>query len=83
MRKKDSILHELSNYVPAKSKKDVVEMRAQHVISSAIYLFEMIDQEFSPEEADQLKKRFVSSIKGNDPQRFSRSIRKVVESHNK
>lgn len=79
-KKAKSILHEINNYVPKKNKEDLIEMRAHHAISAAIFLLEMIDEAYSPEEADQLKKRFISSIKGSDPNRFVRSIRKVKES---
>ena len=78
-RRTESILHELSSYIPERNKEEIIEMRAQHVISSALYLFEMIDNEFTEEEADQLKKRFLSSIKGKDAKRFSRSIKKIKE----
>jgi hypothetical protein len=74
-----SILHEISTFVPEKNKEDLIETRAHHVISSAIFLLEMIEETYSEEEADQLKRRFLSSIKGQDPRRFSRSIRKVKE----
>lgn len=75
-----SILHEISTFVPEKNKEELIESRANHVISSAIFLIEMIEETYSEEEADQLKKRLLSSIKGHDPKRFIRSIRKVKES---
>ena len=74
------ILHEISTYVPMKNKEDTIEMRAHHVISSAIFLMETIDESYEPDEAEQLKKRLLSSIRGYDPDRFKRSIRKVKES---
>ena len=74
------ILHEISTYVPLKNKEDTIEMRAHHVISSAMFLMETIDECYSHEEAEQLKKRLLSSIRGGDPDRFKRSIRKVKES---
>jgi hypothetical protein len=76
-RKSRSILEEISTYVPQKSKEDLIEARAQHIIVSAINLLESIDESFSPEDADALKKRFVSSIRGSDPSRFSRMVKRV------
>lgn len=81
-KRSTSILQEISNHVPKKNKEDLIEMRAHHAISSAIFLLEMIEDAYSPEEAEQLKRRFLSSIKGQDPKRFTRSIRKVKESKN-
>jgi len=79
---RESIMRALSSYVPEESKEDAFEMRAQHIISSAINLLETLENEYSDEEFDQLKKRFISSIKGHDPKRFSRSIMKIKESKN-
>lgn len=76
-RRSRSILEEISSYVPQKSKEDVIESRAQHIIVSAINLLESIDESFSPEEAEALKKRFVSSIRGADPNRFTRMVKRI------
>lgn len=77
-----SILQEISNIVPQKNKEDLIEMRAQHAIAASIFLIEMIEKSYSAEEADQLVRRFLSSIKGQDPERFTRSIRKIKENKN-
>lgn len=76
-RRSKSILEEISSYVPQKSKEDLIEARAQHIIVSAINLLESIDESFSPEEAEALKKRFVSSIRGSDPNRFTRMVKRI------
>lgn len=76
-RRSRSILEEISSYVPQKSREELIEARAQHIIVSAINLLETIDETFSPEEADALKKRFVSSIRGADPNRFSRMVHRI------
>ena len=76
-RRSRSILEEISSYVPQKSKEELIEARAQHIIVSAINLLESIDENFTPEEAEALKKRFVSSIRGADPNRFTRMVRRI------
>jgi len=76
-RRSRSILEEISSYVPQKSKEDLIEARAQHIIVSAINLLESIDESFSPAEAEALKKRFVSSIRGSDPNRFTRMVKRI------
>lgn len=81
-RRSRSILQEINNYVPEKNKEEMFEMRAHHVISSAIFLFEMLEEHYTEDEMENLKKRFISSIKGNDPERFIRSIRKIKEGKN-
>ena len=76
-RKSKSILEEISKYVPQKSKEDLIEARAQHIIVSAINLLESIDENFSFDDAEALKKRFVSSIRGGDPNRFTRMVNRI------
>lgn len=76
-RKSRSILEEISSYVPKKSKEEIIESRAQHIITSAINLLESIDKSFTAEESLALKKRFMSSIRGSDPARFTRMIDRI------
>lgn len=63
--------------MPQRSKEEIIDARAQHIITSAINLLESIDQGYDAESADLLKKRFISSIKGADPSRFTRMINRV------
>lgn len=74
-----SILQEISQFVPQKTQEEQIEARAHHIITSAINLLESIEKTYSPEDAEQLTKRFLSSIKGSDPNRFIRMIRKVKD----
>lgn len=74
-----SILEEISTYVPAKSREDFIESRAHHIISSAIHLFTIIDEHFTPDEADMLRRRFLSSIEQGDPDKFARAVRRLKE----
>lgn len=82
-RTTNGILQEISNYGMSRSKDDAVAMRAQHAISSAIFIFEMIDNLYTAEESDQLKRRFLNSIKSGEPERFARSVKKLKESKEK
>ena len=74
-----SILEEISTYVPAKSREDFIESRAHHIISSAIHLFTVIDEHFTPDEADMLRRRFLSSIQQGSPDKFARAVRRLKE----
>ncbi len=73
-----SILEELSSSVP-KNKFNLLENRGSHIISSAINLLESIHENFSPEEAEVMTKRFYSAIKNGDPNRFTKQVRKIKE----
>jgi nitrogenase subunit NifH len=75
-----SILEEISRVVPSYDKNNIVESRANHVITSAINLTRMIYESYDESTAEDLCKRFVNSIKTQDPKKFERGIKKLNES---
>ena len=74
-----SILDELSNISYKKDKENVVESRASHIIDSAIRLITYIKENFDPETAYKLEKRFHNSIKTMDQTKFSKGIARIKE----
>ena len=75
-----SILQELNSYSTKKDVELVVESRALHVINGAINILEMVRENFPEEVALDLERRLINSIKGGDPDKFRRGIRKIQES---
>ena len=75
-----SLLEELNSIAERKHGEAIVESRATHVIDSAINLLRLIRENFSPEDAYELERRFINSIKGGDPNKFIRSIRRLRDS---
>ena len=41
---------------------------------------ETLKEKYSAEEADELERRLINSIRGQDPAKFTRGIRKIAES---
>ena len=74
-----SILEELSNISFAKDKENIVESRASHILDSAIRLLTYIKENFDPETAYKLEKRFHSAIKNMDASKFSKGIARIKE----
>ena len=74
-----SILEELNNISFTKDKENVVESRASHIIDSAIRLLTYIKENFEPETAYKLEKRFHSSIKNMDSKKFSKGVARIKE----
>ena len=68
-----SILTELSQ-MPIKSndKTHLVESRASNIIQSAINLMEQFNVLYTPEQADDLKRKFINAIRHQDPKKFYR-----------
>ena len=74
-----SILEELTNVSFKKDKENVVESRASHILDSAIRLLTYIKENFEPETAYKLEKRFHSSIKNMDSKKFSKGVARIKE----
>lgn len=72
-----SLLEELNSVAEKKNNEAVIESRAAHVIDSAINLLAAIKENFSPEQAYELERRFINSVKSGDPSKFVRSIRRL------
>lgn len=75
-----SLLEELNDIAVQRDTEAVIESRAVHVINSAINLLNLIRENFDPELAYELERRFLNSIKGADPAKFTRGIRKLRDS---
>lgn len=75
-----SLLEELNAVASKKHSEAIIETRAAHVIDSAINLLTLIKENYPPEQAYELERRLINSIKGADPSKFTRSIRKLRDS---
>jgi hypothetical protein len=75
-----SILQELNSFSANRDVELVIESRALHVINSAINILDMVKENFDQETALDLERRLLNSIRGSDPDKFRRGIRKIQES---
>ncbi len=74
-----SILEELANISFKKDKENVIESRASHILDSAIRLLTYIKENFEPETAYKLEKRFHSALKNMDASKFSKGVARIKE----
>ena len=80
MKKRNrSILTELQNILPVENKDIIIENCANHIIHSAINLLEQIHTNYSKEQAEELEKRFYSSLRNRDPRRFERTLKEFKD----
>lgn len=75
-----SLLEELNSIAEKKNSAEVIESRATHIIDSAINLLNLIREQYNPEDAYELERRLLNSIKGSDSSKFIRGIRKLRDS---
>jgi hypothetical protein len=74
-----SILQELNSIADVRSTDSLIENRAANIINSAINLLESIHKNYDSASADELERRFINAIKGQDPAKFTRGVRRIAE----
>jgi hypothetical protein len=72
-----SLLAELDELLIHKDKEKILETRANNIINGAINLIRHIHESYDPETAGELERRLLNAIKGRDPKKFSRGVRKI------
>ena len=75
-----SILQELSDVGLSRNTDLIVESRGTNIIESAVNLIKLIRENYDLETAAELERRFINSIKSNDPSKFKRGIKRIQES---
>ena len=74
-----SILSELDELLTHKDKENLLESRANNIINGAINLIKYIRENYDAEQAGELERRLLNAIKGQDPAKFTRGIRKIKD----
>lgn len=74
-----SLLEELEAIGQNRDTRYIIENRANNVIASAIHLMEVIERNFTPEQASILEKKLLVAIKNRDHSKFSRSLKRSEE----
>lgn len=72
-------MEELESIGNNRDTSHIIESRGHNIITSAINLIEMINKNYSPEQAEILERKLLSAIKSKDQSRFSKSLRKNRE----
>lgn len=72
-----SILDELDTLIVHKDRGNLVESRATHVIQGAINLINYIREHYNTEQAGELERRLINSIRTQEPDKFKRGVRKI------
>ena len=72
-----SILEELDSIRRQRDRESLMESRANHVIQGAINLISFIRENYDSEQADELERRLLNSIRAQDPNKFSRGVKRI------
>jgi hypothetical protein len=76
-KKTRSLLEELDSLRLHKDKENLVESRANHVITGAINLINFIRETYDKEHAEELERRLINSIRSQDTAKFSRGVKRI------
>ena len=74
-----SLLTELDELLIQKDKEILLESRSNNIINGAINLINHIRENYDVETATKLENRLLNAIKGQDPAKFSRGVRKIKD----
>tara|TARA_B100000941_G_C28157319_1_gene375546 strand:+ start:219 stop:467 length:249 start_codon:yes stop_codon:yes gene_type:complete len=78
-RKTRSLFQEIDQIYIGNDRKMVIETRSDHLINGVINLIKELHREYTPEQANELERRLVNSIRGKDPNKFKRGLNKFNE----
>ena len=74
-----SILEELNKLELHRDKTSLIETTGNNLIESVINLFDKISERYDSQQAQELERRFINSIKSADPKKFKRGLAKISE----
>jgi len=75
-----SILEELNNLHRARDNDSLIATTGTNIIESAVNLIARVRDTYTEEEALDLERRFLNSIRTGDSKKFRRGVQKVQES---
>ena len=76
-KKTRSLLEELDSLRLQKDRQNLVESRANHVIQGAVNLINFLRESYTPEQAEELERRLLNSIRSQDSAKFSRGVKRI------
>ena len=76
-KKTRSLLEELDTLRLHKDRENLVESRANHVITGAINHIQFIRENYDSAQAEELERRLLNSIRAQDSSKFSRGVKRL------
>lgn len=78
-----SILEELNSISVDRDKNHVLENRVQHLVSTVNNIRSMLSDLYEEDDANDLEKRLINSLKSGDHTKFSRGLKKIMSESTK
>jgi len=77
-KKTRSLLDELDTLYITRDREHLIQSRATHIIQGAINLITTIRESYDADTADELERRLINSIRGQDVEKFTRGIKRIT-----
>lgn len=78
-----NMVDEINSFIPDKHKDRVIESRAVNLIGAAVNVIELFEEVYTPEEAEDLTKKFLLAIKTKESKKFKNKLRTLTEARKK
>lgn len=78
-RKTRSILEEINELIPQKSRHEVINSRADHVLSSVINFLNTIHESYDKTTAENLERKLINAVRSRDARKFTNSLVRAEE----
>jgi hypothetical protein len=75
-----SILDELRNIGRIDNTEAFIETTGSNIIESAVNLLNTIKENYPPDTAEELERRFINSIRNKEAKKFQVGVKKIIES---
>lgn len=75
-----SILDELRNIGRIDNTEAFIETTGSNIIESAVNLLNTIKENYPPDIAEELERRFINSIRNKEAKKFQVGVKKIIES---
>lgn len=72
-----NILREIELLAPKNGKHEFIVEKSEHAYEAVRKLFDLIESEYSDEDAEDLMKRFINAARTRDFKKFKRGIDRI------
>jgi len=74
---KRTFIEHLNTMIPNQGRRALIENKVSHLISSIDNVIDLIESNYTPEEADELVRRLNLSIKNRKVDRFTKGLDQI------
>jgi len=78
-KKFKSLIEEISAFVPRHKSANFIEQQADHIVTSAVHLLEVVSQTYNAEDVERFERRLLLAIRSKSPDKIKNTCRTLRE----